>query len=374
MQPFEQLSRQDKASIISKRFGVGRNTVLSATVESMGKAWLSGDVSDMVGSDGRALFPKDMPQQPQAQPQPQPRGDSLADAIAQAVQGRIKSGTDRAEVQAIAREVAEDTYKRLTLPQSVEVVLKSPDGHVMPLPGKQHKVAPQVIRAFNRRDNVWLAGPAGTGKTFLVSQIAEGLGLPFFRISCGPQTPASVIFGHTTANGGYAPGIAYQALTAEGAVLLFDEFDRLNPAVAVMVNGLLDGNAVTFPNGETLKPKANTIYAVAANTFGKPSAEFGTAQRQDPSTMSRFVKIAVPVDENLEREVFGNNEWVAYVQQVRKVVESLGVTSMAVTPRASEYGVRMLADGEKRKDVEDMLLWNGVPQEDVKKVKANLKA
>lgn len=365
---FEQLSRQDKATVVSKRFTVGRNTVLSATVESMQVAWLADDVTKLVDSNGKVLFPKDAPDvQALGASTPAPGSDSLADAIAQALRGKV--GVNEAEVT----RIAEATYKRLNLPQAITVEIKEGD-RVVPMTGKQHKVTPQVVRAIKRRDNVWVAGPAGTGKTYMLSQIAEALGLKFFRISCGPQTPASIVFGHTTANGGYAPGIAYQALTSEGALLLFDEFDRMNPAVAVMVNGLLDGNAVTFPNGETLRPGPNHVYAVAANTFGKPTAEFGTAQRQDPATMSRFVKIEVPVDEDLERSVFGNNEWVAYVQQVRKVVATLGITSMAVTPRASEYGVRMLADGEKRKDVEQMLLWSGVPDEDVKKIKQNLKS
>ncbi len=366
---FEQLSRQDKATVISKRFSVGRNMVLSATVESMQAAWTADDVSLMLNADGKSLFPK----QGQVTTAPTDAvpvgtGSNLADAIADAIRGKV--GVNEAEVSAIAEKV----YKRLQLPQPLVVTIQHPDGTQVPLSGKQHKVDPQVLRAVKRRDNIWAAGPAGTGKTYMFSQIAEALGLKFFRISCGPQTPASVVFGHTTASGGYAPGIAYQALTAEGgSLLLFDEFDRMNPAVAVMVNGLLDGNAVTFPNGETLKPGPNNIYAVAANTFGKPSAEFGTAQRQDPATMSRFVKIEVPVDEDLERDVFGNNEWVLHVQKVRKIVATLGVTSMAVTPRASEYGVRMLKDGEKRVDVEQMLLWNGVPDEDVKKIKANLR-
>lgn len=370
-QAFETLSRQDKATVISKAFNLGRNMVLSATVESMQEAWTSQKASALKDSSGRTLFPEDKPQTP-APEAPRP-ADDLATAIARAVEDKIKTGTDEATVRKIAQSVAEDTYKRLNQPTQVEVVLKTPDGILSKLPGKQHKISPQVVRAMNRRDNVWLAGPAGVGKTYLVGQIAEGLGLPFFRISCGPQTPASVVFGHTTASGGYAPGIAYQALTADGAVLLFDEFDRMNPAVAVMCNGLLDGNAVTFPNGETLKPKANTIYVVAANTFGKPSAEFGTAQRQDTSTMSRFCKILVDVDEDLETAVFGNNEWVQHVQKVRRIVKQLGITSMAVTPRASEYGVRALADGETRQVVEEMYLYAGVPEEDIRKIKANLR-
>lgn len=363
MTSFESLSRQDKATAVSKRFNIGRSIVLSATVESMQAAWVAGDKRLLVGLNGQKLTDSTDTQQQQPQPA---ASDSLADAIAHAIDGKVGVRTD--EVRRIAKEV----YSELTQPKTIEVAIKQVDGTVDKLEGQQHKVFPTVFRAANRRDNVWLGGPAGTGKTYLVSQVADALKLPFFRISCGPQTPASLIFGHTTATGGYAPGIAYQALTAEGAVLLFDEFDRLNPAVAVMVNGLLDGNAVTFPNGETLKPKANTIYMVAANTFGKPTAEFGTAQRQDTSTMSRFVKIAVPIDEDLEKSVFGNNEWVLFVQKVRRAVAKLGITSLVVTPRASEYGVRMLKDGEKRQDVEEMLLWAGVPQEDLAKIKANL--
>ena len=348
MKPFSELSRQDKATAVAQRFVISRNLVLTATIDSCEAAWNANDPKLLVNSMDQPIL-----------------GGSQAPSISK--ETLIK----------IINEVV-DPKLALLKPEllSRKLEIKTPKDNGFKKVGAQHKHFPELMAFVSLKLNVWLAGDAGSGKTHAAAQIAAILERQFLRVSCGPQTPASIIFGHTTANGGYAPGIAYQALTVDpavGSVLLFDEFDRMNPAVAVMVNGLLDGGAVTFPNGETLKPHDNVTYLVAANTFGKPTAEFGTAQRQDAATMSRFVKLHWPVDEQLEREVFGANEWVSYVQKVRKVVKDLGVTSLVVTPRASEYGVKMLTNGINRQMVEDTLLWNGIGEEDKKKIHNALK-
>jgi len=388
VEPFEKLNRQEKVSAVSKRFNISRVVIMSATNESLEEVWKKEDLKLLKGSDGKDLISGGKPQEQQEDNKGGFK-NGLADTLAEAVKDKV---FDEKRVYTIANEVVtkrtpaivESTLvkvdakltafeTRLEQKFTKDVVVVLPETKETKDMGKQHTVFPEVLKLVSLRLNVWMAGPAGAGKSYLAAEIARALDRPFFRISCGPQTAASQIFGHTTAHGGYAQGIAYQALTNEkGAILLFDEFDRLNPAVGVMVNGLLDGGAVTFPNGETLKQTDKTTYLVAANTFGKPTADFGTALRQDTATMSRFVKVFVPVDEQLEKAVFGDGEWVKFVQKVRGVVKRLGVTSLVVTPRASEYGVRMLASGMSRKTVEEMLLWNGTPDEDVKKIKANL--
>lgn len=379
MEAFETLNIADQATATSKRFALQRDVVAQATSDSMKRAWKEGNHFLLTNSAGKSLYSKEGTPPPS---KPQFSND-LATVIAEAVKGKV--GTDEPRVEVIARRIAkeEDAWQEKKLTEAMKKLIEESSSRTVTISvpelklkkemGRQHQKFEEVFKLTGLKLNIWMAGPAGAGKSYLASEVARALDRPFFRISCGPQTAASQIFGHTTAQGGYAPGIAYQAITHEkGAVLLFDEFDRLNPAVAVMVNGLLDGGVVTFPNGETLGSNEKTVFLVAANTFGKPTAEFGTAQKQDIATMSRFVKVYVPVDEKLETAVFGSCEWVKYVQKVRKVVTQLGVTSIVVTPRASEYGVKMIASGMSKSAVEDLLLWNGVPQEDVKKIKANL--
>lgn len=357
MNPFETLSNKDKAIAISKRFSLQREIVEKWTPEKMLDVWKTGKV------DGEQISVSDIKLEGVSEKRVIELIDKKTPSIVQAARDSMAPS-----IQELKDLISSKRELHITFDELPSMNM-----------GKQHFKFEDVMKLVVLRMNVWMGGPAGAGKTYLASEIARALEKKFFRISCGPQTSASQIFGHTTAHGGYAPGIAYQAIKSEGkgAILLFDEFDRLNPAVAVMVNGLLDGNMVTFPNGETLRLGENGCIAlVAANTFGKPTAEFGTAQRQDIATMSRFVKILIPVDEKLEMNLFGpiNEEWVKFVQKVRKVVSTLGVTSLVVTPRASEYGVKLLASGMSRKNVEDFLLWNGVPNEDIKKIKQNLGA
>lgn len=361
MQPFETMARQEKVTAVAKRFNVPRGALLSATVDSMIATWNSGDTSMLRKSNGEPLLSVS------GAPHVAASDNGIADAILQAIGGRV--GVNSEEVRAIVRE------ELAAHPSGVKTLEIRAFDETPKNIGAQHRMFETVFVYVQCKVNVWLAGPAGSGKSRMALEIAKALDYEFFRVPCGPHMTGTQIFGYCTADGSYSQGVAHRALTtkAKGAVLLFDEFDRCNPAVAVQVNGLLDGGSVTFPNGETLSQPENVVFLVAANTFGLPTEDCPTAQRQDPATLSRFAKLHIDIDEDLERAIFGENDWVTYVQKVRAVAKRLGVHSMKVTPRASEHGVKLLAHGGiSREEVEKSLLWNGVPSEDVRKVKGAL--
>jgi hypothetical protein len=73
------------------------------------------------------------------------------------------------------------------------------------------------------------------------------------------------------------------------------------------------------------------------------------------------------IDEQLERHISGNVEWVTRVQSVRKRAAERGV-KVLITPRASIYGSAMLAAGFPWKDVETMILRKAMTAEQWKSV------
>jgi hypothetical protein len=128
-----------------------------------------------------------------------------------------------------------------------------------------------------------------------------------------------------------------------------------------------------FPHGELVRKHADCVFIAAGNTIHGATAEFNAAQKQDLSVVSRFVRIEWPIDEDLERSLASDQvEWVAFVQELRRLVASLGIRSLSVTPRATLEGADALRAGMPREDVEQGLIWTALPEQDAAKLKANL--
>ena len=79
----------------------------------------------------------------------------------------------------------------------------------------------------------------------------------------------------------------------------------------------------------------------------------------DAASLDRFVFIDWKFDENLERELAANEDWVNFVQEVRRVIAELKIRHI-VSPRASIFGAKLLASGLSRKMVEKSVIWKGL--------------
>lgn len=292
----------------------------------------------------------------------------LASAIATAIQPLMAARLDEDRVV----ELVDERLKQVQRPRITEVVVKRPDGEVRNV-GVQHRAFPTLVRWAGLRKNVYLVGPAGTGKTTSAEKLAEALGLTFAGQSMCLQTSKTDIFGFVHAGGSYVPGFLYEPMK-HGGVVLIDEIDRCNPGVLVAMNSALANGFCVFPNGELVRKHADCVFIAAGNTIHGATAEFNAAQKQDLSVVSRFVRIEWPVDEELERSLAADQpEWVAYVQELRRLVATLGIRSLSVTPRATLEGADALRAGFERAEVEQGLIWAALPEADAAKLRANLR-
>lgn len=200
--------------------------------------------------------------------------------------------------------------------------------------------------------NIWLVGPAGTGKTTAANQLAKALELPFYFN--GAIDSEYKLRGFVNAQGQIV-STAFRKAYIDGGVYLFDEVDSSLPGALLAFNAALANHHYDFPDG-VFERHPKFICLAAANTFGL-GADFQYVGRmkQDGAFLDRWVQLRWPIDETLERAIAQNDEWVDRVQSVRRKVEAAGL-QVVVSPRASIFGSRLLAAGIPEKKVVECTL------------------
>jgi cobaltochelatase CobS len=151
-----------------------------------------------------------------------------------------------------------------------------------------------VVWFMDSSDPLYVFGPAGSGKTSLIKQLAAKLNYPVFDITGHGRLEFPDLVGHLTVEDStmsfqYGP----LALAMKfGGLFLLNEIDLLDPATAAGLNGILDGDPLCIPEngGEVIKPHPLFRFAATANTNGGTD-ETGLYQgtlRQNLAFMDRF--------------------------------------------------------------------------------------
>ena len=153
-----------------------------------------------------------------------------------------------------------------------------------------------VVWFMNSSDPLYVFGPAGSGKTSLIKQLAAKLNYPVFDITGHGRLEFPDMVGHLTvedSNMSFQYGPLALAMKF-GGLFLLNEIDLLDPATAAGLNGILDGDPLCIPEngGEVIKPHPLFRFAATANTNGGTD-ETGLYQgtlRQNLAFMDRSQK------------------------------------------------------------------------------------
>ena len=270
---------------------------------------------------------------------------SMSKAARMTVEEVTKAAND--DARAIINELS-----KINKTTVMKIELK--DGKTKSL-GAVHRETEWLIKLLQRPRHALLTGPAGSGKTTCAEKVAEALGLSFHPMSVGPETMKSDLLGFIDANGNYHTTQVREAFE-RGGLLLLDEIDAGNGASMTILNSLLSNGYCSFPDGVVQRhPDFRCI--AAANTFGRGADRLYVGRNQlDAATLDRFVVRAFDYDEELERRLAGNDEWVNRVQEVRAMASDLKLR-VVVSPRASIIGAGMLEDGFSQEDVEESCIF-----------------
>ena len=203
-----------------------------------------------------------------------------------------------------------------------------------------HGILRDLLFWLQSGEHVYLHGPAGTGKTTLLTHAAEALSLPAtFNGRC---LEAFDLLGFVDANGNYHSTPFRQAYE-NGGVHLFDEMDSSAPAALVALNAALENGTCVFPDA-TVDAHPDFRLIGAGNTTGRGADEtYNAREPLDGATLDRFVALHCGYDADIESAIA--SQWGPHgaeaLADVRKLRELAIATHVDVI--VSMRAIRRLA-------------------------------
>lgn len=281
-------------------------------------------------------------------------GDSflsgMADALAPYLDSKLSAMIDADQVRAIVKKALGTAI--LQTVTTVEVMDYKADE--MKDLGLQHRDFAELLMCCNSRTadghrlNIWLTGPAGSGKTTAAKNCAKALGLPY-RFTGSIDTEYKLM-GFMDAQGRIV-NTQFREAYQNGGVFLFDEVDSSLPGALLAFNAALANGEAAFPDG-IVNRHADFCCIAAANTWGLgANSDYVGRLKLDAAFLDRFAMMAWGIDEALELATSGNMQWTKRVQSLRKAALSKGVKSI-ISPRASYFGAALLKSGMDQERVE----------------------
>ena len=246
----------------------------------------------------------------------------------------------------VLEDRVEEKIKRLIderVPSTLFV--KTSDTSSVKISGHVHKQFKRTTQLAGIRENILLVGPAGSGKTTLAKQVADGLGLPFFAMSLSGGVTESAFKGRYVPSGAggcfefrSSPFISFYE---NGGVVLLDEFDACDENVLVSLNTALDNGYLDLPDRKEA-PMATRhkdfVCIASANTYGAGANRMYCGRNAlDGATLDRFQAglIEMDYDKKLEKtlindESFREAVWTLRSSVIKRKLRRLVSTRVAV--------------------------------------------
>lgn len=267
-----------------------------------------------------------------------------------------------------------------------EVAIALNPAKTAPIAPKQqfiHPVQAELEMMLELGLHPYLKGPAGSGKTHAVEQVAAKMGLDYVPMQFDGFTSPILIKGYMDAQGKFSATPVYEWLKSEGGILFIDEMDRGREDTLVCFNSLLANGYQMFANGEILRMGPNHKVVGAGNTAMKGSdGAYTSAKKQDASVLDRFVVIEWGYDTRLElsiaESIAGESgiKWAKWVQAVRVYMtrpdSGIKTGELIAGMRVVAQGAKMLAKVSPTK-ASEYTIWNkGVSAATRERILANV--
>lgn len=196
------------------------------------------------------------------------------------------------------------------------VEVKRMDGSNVELEGVQNPKFEMVLTLLANGENVYLYGPAGSGKNVMCEQLAKALGIPFYYQNT-VMTKFDVV-GYKNAGGEYEETEFYKAWTGGGLYML-DEIDNAQAEALVTLNAALANGYYTFPGVGMVKKHPDFRCIAAGNTNGEGATEQYCGRYQmDESSRDRFAFVEIDYCTEIEEAICeGHEDVLEFVRALR---------------------------------------------------------
>lgn len=226
-----------------------------------------------------------------------------------------------------------------------------------------------ILHLVAAHENVYLYGPAGSGKNTIAEQIAEALGVEFYYQNT--LVTKFDISGYKNAQGEYEETPFYKAWK-NGGLFFADELDNSTAEAIIALNAALANGYYTFPNSGEKVAKNPIFYCIAAgNTNGQGATEEYCGRYQmDESSRDRFAFIEIDYNAKVEESICGGHlDILDFVRDLRSVAKSLQIKLIcgyrAISRLAKFYDM-------STKFVLDSFVFKGLSVDDIREIAAAL--
>lgn len=238
-----------------------------------------------------------------------------------------------------------------------------------------HPALAEIIRrcASPRLRNVFLSGPAGSGKSTIGEHLAQALGRSFGAQSFAADSTTASLIGGPNAHGVYQETAFIRAYES-GSVYLLDEIDAAPAEVIVAINAALANGKLYLPRHDNPERRVivrhpDTIIVCAANTWGMgPNATYVGRSALDAATLNRFAgqKHFVGFDTNRERATLNTRPDLAdSLFKIREGTETYKIRRL-VTSREFIAAAELAACGLTDSEIIEALLVDWTKEERAK--------
>ena len=240
----------------------------------------------------------------------------------------LKGGNDdtaRERIDALTAQVD-------ALTAQVEALKNTPAKvHEIRLPEKAEKVEgithpkyDEVLAMIAEGENVYLYGPAGSGKNVLCAQVAKGLGIPFYY-----QNTVLTKFdlsGFKNAVGDFEKTEFFEAFT-KGGLFMLDEVDNSTAEAMVALNAALANGYYSFPGVGRVDVHPDFRCIAAGNTIGTGAdSAYCGRYKLDASSRDRFCFEGIDYCEEIEAAITAGDDTglLVFIHDLRKAVQDVG--------------------------------------------------
>lgn len=267
-------------------------------------------------------------------------------------------------------KVAEIARKELAKTQARTLVIEKQDAPKVKLE-MAHEDLGDLIKLCQTRNlsgnrmNVYMYGPAGSGKSSAARQASEAMGLEFGYSSLNPMTPDSRALGFVHAGGEYVESEFYRRYT-QGGVFCFDEIDNASASFVTTLNSALENGHGAFPHG-VYKRHPDFVCICTANTIGRGGdVHYPERRALDGAFLERFVFLEWGYDVKLTRaivaKIIGGENVDALIKWVDDTSEDYKsrFPDLIVSPRAYIQSATLQAQGFSKKLIENAAIARGL--------------